>query len=63
LAEINLHNAAVRAPFSGVVTKRHTDVGAYVNVGSPVVNLIDDKTIAHGASLSSGCWRIVCYYI
>lgn len=43
LDEINLYNAKVRAPFSGVVSKRHTDVGAYVNVGSPVVDLIDDQ--------------------
>lgn len=41
LAEIDLANAEVRAPYDGVVSKRHTEVGAYLNTGSPVVNLID----------------------
>ncbi|MBH88835.1 MAG: hypothetical protein CMF71_01210 [Magnetovibrio sp.] len=45
LAAINLYNAKITAPFSGVVTKTHTDVGAYVNVGSPVIHLIDDRSL------------------
>ncbi len=45
LARINLNYATIRAPFAGVVTKRHTDVGAYVNVGQPVVSLIDDNAL------------------
>lgn len=51
LAEINLYNAKVRAPFAGVVSKRHTDVGAYVNVGSPVIDLIDDQHLEIEASV------------
>ncbi len=43
LAEIDLYNAIVRAPYSGVVAKRHTEVGSYLNVGDPVVTLIDDE--------------------
>ena len=43
LAEIDLYNATVRAPYSGVVAKRHTEVGSYLNVGAPVVTLIDDE--------------------
>ncbi len=43
LAEINLYNATVRAPYSGVVSKRHIEVGAYVNVGAPLVTLVDDR--------------------
>ena len=43
LAEINLYNATIRAPYPGVVSKRHTEVGAYVNVGAPVVTLVDDR--------------------
>ena len=39
---INLYNAAVRAPYSGVVSKRHIGVGAYVNLGDPLVTLVDD---------------------
>ena len=45
LAQIDLNYATIRAPFSGVVTKRHTDVGAYVNVGQAVVSLIDDSAL------------------
>jgi RND family efflux transporter MFP subunit len=39
---INLYNAAVRAPYSGVISKRHIEVGAYVNLGDPLVTLVDD---------------------
>ena len=51
LAEINLYNTKVRAPFAGVISKRHTDVGAYVDVGSPVVDLIDDRHLEIEASV------------
>ena len=39
---INLYNAAVHAPYSGVISKRHIEVGAYVNLGDPLVTLVDD---------------------
>ena len=39
---INLYNAAVHAPYSGVVSKRHIGAGAYVNLGDPLVTLVDD---------------------
>ena len=39
---INLYNATVHAPYSGVVSKRHIGVGAYVNLGDPLVTLVDD---------------------
>ena len=42
LAEINLYNATVRAPYSGVVSKRHTEVGAFVKIGDPLVTLVDN---------------------
>lgn len=45
LAQIDLRYATVRAPFSGVVTRRHTDVGAYLKVGQPVVTMIDDSAL------------------
>ncbi len=43
LAEISLDDAVIRAPYPGVVTERHTEAGAYVDVGDPVVSLIDDR--------------------
>lgn len=51
LAEINLYNTKVRAPYAGVVSQRHTDVGAYVDIGSPVVDLIDDRHLEIEASV------------
>ncbi|MFP6698994.1 MAG: efflux RND transporter periplasmic adaptor subunit [Alphaproteobacteria bacterium] len=45
LAQIDLDYTTIRAPFPGVVTQRHTDVGAFVNVGQAVVSLIDDSAL------------------
>jgi RND family efflux transporter MFP subunit len=53
LAEINLYNARIRAPYAGVVTRRHTEVGAYVNVGAPVVTLINDTEMEIEADVPS----------
>ena len=47
------HDAKVRAPHAGVVTKRHTSVGAYVNVGAPVLTLLDDHTMEIEADVPS----------
>lgn len=45
LAEIDLYNADIRVPYNGVVTKRHTEVGAFVRAGDPLVTIIDDNTL------------------
>ena len=42
LAEIALGSATIRAPFPGVITARHAEVGAYVNVGAAVVTIVND---------------------
>ena len=42
LTEINLYNATIRAPYPGVVSKRHTEVGAFVKTGDPLVTLVND---------------------
>ncbi len=42
LAEDDLDHATVRAPFAGVVTRRHTEIGAYLEVGAGVVALVND---------------------
>jgi len=44
-ADIDLKDSKVRAPYPGVVSAKHAEVGAYVNVGSPVVTLINDRDI------------------
>ena len=53
LSEINLQDAEVKAPHAGIVTKRHTAVGAYVNVGAPVITLLDDQTMEIEADVPS----------
>lgn len=53
LAEIDLHNGAVRAPYDGVVTQKHTVAGAYLNVGDPVVTLVNDQALEIEASVPS----------
>jgi RND family efflux transporter MFP subunit len=43
MADIELRDSVIRAPYAGVVSIRHIEVGAYVGVGQPVVTLIDDE--------------------
>ena len=45
LAAISLNNAEIRAPYAGIISKKHTEVGAYVDVGAPVVTIIDDQSM------------------
>ncbi|MBT4045897.1 MAG: efflux RND transporter periplasmic adaptor subunit [Rhodospirillaceae bacterium] len=45
LAQINLRYASIRAPFSGVVIRRYTEVGSYLTVGKAVVEIIDDTAL------------------
>lgn len=42
LAEDDLAHGTVHAPYDGVVSFRHTEIGAYVRVGDPVVSLINE---------------------
>ncbi len=44
-ANIDMQDGEIRAPYPGVVSAKHTEVGAYLNVGSPVVTLINDLDI------------------
>jgi RND family efflux transporter MFP subunit len=45
LRQIDYEDGEVKAPYSGVVTQKHTSVGSYVSVGSPVFSLVDDTTL------------------
>jgi RND family efflux transporter MFP subunit len=44
-SERDLKDSEIRAPFPGVVSETHTEVGAWLSVGSPVVNLINDHNL------------------
>ncbi len=54
LAEIDLYNADIRAPYDGVVSQRHTDVGAFVRAGDALITLIDDSTLEIDADIPTG---------
>ena len=41
-AALDFDDTQIQAPFDGIVTEKHTDVGSYLTVGSPVVALIND---------------------
>lgn len=45
IVEYELREAEIAAPFDGVVTARHTDVGAYLTVGAAVVTLLNDRDL------------------
>jgi len=45
LAQIELNYAEIRAPFPGVVTVKHTEIGAYVRAGDAVVSLLNDQAL------------------
>jgi len=45
LAEIDFEYSAIRAPFDGIVSERHTEAGTYLSIGNPVVTLINDQDL------------------
>lgn len=45
LADVDLAYAEVRAPYAGVITERHVDVGGFVALGAPVVTMIGDRAL------------------
>ena len=44
-AEINLSYTMITAPYDGVVTRRMTEAGAYVQTGQAVVQMVADKSL------------------
>ena len=45
LADIDLRNAEIRAPYNAVIAQRHVVAGNYVNVGDKIVTLINDEDL------------------
>ncbi|MEJ8566744.1 efflux RND transporter periplasmic adaptor subunit [Elongatibacter sediminis] len=41
IARRNLAKCRISAPFNGVVTERHAQLGAYVSMGSPLMDLVE----------------------
>lgn len=44
-ADINLSYATITAPYSGVVTRRMTEAGAYVQTGQAIVAMVADRSL------------------
>jgi len=53
LAEIDLDRSTVKAPYDGVVVERHTERGAYLSTGDPIVTLINDQDLEVAAEVPS----------
>jgi RND family efflux transporter MFP subunit len=45
MSDINLHNAKIRAPYDGVISARHIEVGNYLSVGAKVVTILNDASL------------------
>jgi len=45
LADDDLKDAVIYAPYDGVVVLRHTEAGSYVTVGSAIVDMVNDGEI------------------
>ena len=53
LAEIQLDDTAILAPYGGTVTQRHSEAGAYLRVGDPVIALLDNHNLEIEADVPS----------
>jgi len=53
LAEIDLEDTAVRAPYDGVITQRLSEAGAYAQDGAALVRMIADQTLEVEADVPS----------
>ena len=53
LAEIALEDAAIRAPYPGVILNRHVIAGGYVRAGDAIVTLMNDKYLEIEADVSA----------
>ena len=53
-AQLQLDNATIVAPISGVVALRSVNVGESVSVGQPIVNVVDSKDVWVAANIDEG---------
>ncbi|MGB1548512.1 MAG: efflux RND transporter periplasmic adaptor subunit [Alphaproteobacteria bacterium] len=53
LSRVDLEDAKIRAPYAGVVTIRHTEIGAYVKEGDAVVSMVNDTDLEIEADVPS----------
>ena len=53
IAEVDLDRATIRAPYPGVITVRHIAAGAWLSVGDPVVDMVNDTDLEIEADVPS----------
>ena len=54
LTELELGWGSIRAPFPGVVSTRHVDVGEYVRIGDPIVTLVNHRDLEVDVAVPAG---------
>ena len=52
-AELDLADTRIKAPFPGVVTQKHIDIGTYLNIGARVVSILNDTDLEAEAEVPS----------
>lgn len=53
MAETDLRYTAIRAPYDGVITQRHTEAGAFVKEGAAIITMVSHKDIEIEADVPS----------
>jgi len=53
LADIDMHNSVIRAPYDGVVSRKNTVAGAYLSVGDAVITMINHTDLEIEADVPS----------
>ena len=52
-AKLDLADTRIKAPFPGVVTEKHIDIGTYLNIGARVVSILNDTDLEVEAEVPS----------
>lgn len=52
-AKVENRNTYIKAPFSGTITKRYTDKGAYVSPGTPIFDIVEINRLKFIAKLTA----------
>ncbi len=59
LAELQLQNATIEAPFDGIVTQQLTEVGQWVEAGTPLFNVVAENGFLIEAEVDASDWALV----
>ncbi len=51
--QIDIANTSIKAPYDAVVVDKHVEIGGFVNVGAPVVTLLNEKALEVEADVVS----------